>query len=49
MQALVDITTDDILDDDSIQQHVFFLKGKYGNVTLELIFKIGLDGELLIF
>ena len=47
-QALVDITVDDILLDETIQDHVEFLTNKYGpSIMLEMIFKIGIDGKFI--
>ena len=50
MQALVDVTVDDILLDESIQDHVTFLTDKYGpSIMLEMIFKIGIDGKFIAY
>ena len=50
MQALVDITVDDILLDESIQDHVKFLTDKYGpSIMLEMIFKIGIFQQTGLF
>ena len=39
---------DDILLDESIQDHVKFLTDKYGpSIMLEMIFKIGIDGKFI--
>ena len=45
IQSLVNHTVDRILLDEGIKEHVKILKEKHGNVKLQLIYKIGLDGS----